>query len=142
MDTQPAAVARPPVEKSAHGVFLLGETVEDCNEAACRILGVTRSALIGRSLVELSPLLQPDGIVSSERWARRIYAARAGQQQWFQWQLRREGDGAVHVLVHLSAVEDSTERVTAHVHDMSGMADASWLNEDSRARVRHILDTA
>jgi PAS domain S-box-containing protein len=142
MTTRPATVARPLAETSAHGVFLLGDTVEDCNEAACRILGLERSALIGRSLIELSPLMQPDGIVSAERWARRIYAARAGQPQWFQWQFRRDGDGAVHALVHLSAMEDASAGVIAHVHDLSGMANASWLEEDSKARVRHILDHA
>ncbi|MGQ0525289.1 MAG: PAS domain S-box protein [Betaproteobacteria bacterium] len=142
MTTRPATVARPLAESSAHGVFLLGDTVEDCNEAACRILGLERSSLIGRSLVELSPPMQPDGIVSAERWARRIYAARAGQPQWFQWQFRRDGDGAVYALVHLSAMEDANAGVIAHVHDLSGMADASWLQEDSKARVRNILDHA
>ena len=121
---------------------MLGETVEDCNEAACRILAFERSQLIGKSPIDLSPTLQPDGIVSAERWARRIYAARAGQPQWFQWQFKKNNDGPVHVLVHLNAVEGSPAVVSAHVHDLSGMASASWLNEDSRTRVRHILDNA
>ncbi|MGQ0752574.1 MAG: PAS domain-containing hybrid sensor histidine kinase/response regulator [Betaproteobacteria bacterium] len=123
-------------------MLLLGDKVEACNKAACRILALERSDLIGRSPIDLSPHLQPDGIVSAERWARRIYAARAGQPQWFQWQFKKSGDGPIHVLVHLNAVEGSTEAVNAHVHDLSGMADASWLNEDSKARVRHILDNA
>jgi len=142
MDRPSTDVAPPPVGTPAHGVFLLGDTVEDCNQAACRILAFERAELVGKSPIDLSPALQPDGIVSAERWARRIYAARAGQPQWFQWQFRKNGDGPVHVLVHLKAVDGSHDRVRAHVHDLSGMASASWLNEESKARARHILDHA
>ena len=79
------------LERAAHGVIEIAETIEDCNDAACRMLEIERTALIGKSVIELSPDIQSDGTLSSERWARRIYAAKAGMPQWFQWQFRRDG---------------------------------------------------
>src|SRR5688572_22950304 len=102
MDLKEAADSRL-TENAAHGVIRLGASVEACNDAACLILGRPREALIGASLVDLSPSIQADGTLSSERWARRLHTARAGLPQWFQWQFQKRGDGAVHALVHLSA---------------------------------------
>src|SRR5687767_2354827 len=80
------------VERS-HGVFTAGWTVEDCNDALCRTLGRGRDELIGKTAVQLSPPIQADGALSPERWQRREHAARAGMQQWFQWQfLTRNGN--------------------------------------------------
>jgi len=128
------------METAAHGVILLGEAIEDCNDAACRVLGLARAELIGKSLVDLSPRIQADGTLSSERWTRRVQAARAGFPQWFQWQFRRDGTDIVHALVHLSpAGGDGAPAVVTEVHDLSRLSGASWERRESEARLRDVL---
>ena len=140
MDTKPAATSRL-LESAAHGVIVIGDAIEDCNDAACRILELPRSALIARSLVELSPRIQADGTLSSERWARRIHAAKAGLPQWFQWQFRRDSADAFQALVHLGpASRESGPAVIAQVHDLSRLAGAGWVHEESEARLRNVLE--
>ena len=142
MDTGSGSAKRL-LRHAAHGVILLGEAIEDCNEAACRILRCSRDALIGQSLIGLSPPIQADGTLSSERWARRVHAARAGLQQWFQWQFRSDGAGDVHALVHLSSTpRDGVPVVIAEVHDLSGISGAGWVQKESEARVRNVLEHA
>ena len=43
------------------GVLVIADAIEDCNEAACRLFGRSRDALIGLDPLELSPSSQPDG---------------------------------------------------------------------------------
>ena len=126
---------------TTHGVIVLGRAVEDCNKTACRVLGVGRNELIGRSLLDLSPEIQPDGALSSERWQRREHAARGGMPQWFQWQLRTRDSNAVHTLMHLSMYSLSgARRLVAHIHDLSQLRGTGWAREESEARLRHVLD--
>jgi PAS domain S-box-containing protein len=140
MDARSAAASRL-LESKAHGVIIVSETVEDCNEAACRVLGMPRSRLIGQSLVELSPAIQSDGTVSSERWQRRMHAASAGSPQWFQWQFRTDDAGTVHTLVHLSAESgDAGPCLIAQVHDLSRLSGAGWVLQESEGRLRNVLE--
>ncbi|HEX6007965.1 MAG TPA: PAS domain S-box protein, partial [Burkholderiales bacterium] len=134
------APARRLLEKAAHGVILLGEAITDCNDAASRALELEREALIGQSLIDLSPRIQADGTLSSERWTRRVQAAKAGLPQWFQWQFRRAGAEIVHALVHLSpASDDDGSEVIAEVHDLSRLSGAGWVHKESEARLRDVL---
>jgi PAS domain S-box-containing protein len=129
------------LDRAAHGVIAIGDAIERCNDAACRILELDRGALIGKSVVELSPDIQSDGTLSADRWARRIHAAKAGLPQWFQWQFRRDGAGAVHALVHLSAAtRDGHSVVIGEVHDLSRLSGAGWESEASAARLRNVLE--
>ena len=127
-------------DNAAHGVIRLGGSIEACNDAACLILGRPREALIGASLVDLSPSIQADGTLSSERWARRLHTARAGLPQWFQWQFQKSADGAVHALVHLSAESGHGECVIAEVHDLSRISGAGWATPESGARLKNVLE--
>ena len=127
------------LESKSHGVMVVGERVENCNEVACHLLGMARSQLIGKSVVELSPTIQVDGTVSFERWQRRIHAARAGQPQWFQWQFRGSDGTRVHALVHLSA-EAEASCVIAQVHDLSKISGAGWVHQESESRLKYVLE--
>ena len=127
--------------ESSHGAFAAGWTVEDCNDALCRALGLERHELIGKTALQLSPPVQADGALSPERWQRREHAARAGMQQWFQWQfLKRDGNPA-HSLVHLSTLDgDHGPRLLAQVHDLSRLRGAGWALEESERRLQDVLD--
>ena len=37
------------------GVLVIAGVIEDCNDAACRLFGRSREALVGRDALELSP---------------------------------------------------------------------------------------
>lgn len=134
-----STAARRLLESKSHGVMVVGERVENCNEVACHLLGMARSRLIGESVVALSPAIQADGTVSSERWQRRMHAARAGQPQWFQWQFRKSDASRVHALVHLGA-EPGGSCVVAQVHDLSHLSGAGWVQHESESRLKSILE--
>ncbi|MFM9887338.1 MAG: PAS domain-containing protein, partial [Burkholderiales bacterium] len=70
-------------------VFAMSDTIEDCNDSTCRLLGLTRDQIQGRTPLDLSPPLQPDGVPSAEAGKRRIEAALAGLPQSFIWEFRR-----------------------------------------------------
>jgi diguanylate cyclase (GGDEF)-like protein/PAS domain S-box-containing protein len=62
------------------GVFI------DCNDATLRMLGMReRGELVGRSPVELSPLVQPDGRASSEKAPEMIDMALRLSSHRFEW---------------------------------------------------------
>jgi PAS domain S-box-containing protein len=136
----PAGQTALPADKP-HGVFISGETLEACNEPLSRALGLPPERLIGKTPLELSPPVQADGALSTERWQRREHAARAGMPQWFQWQFLKGDGDAMHALVHLSrAAGTANQRLLVEVHDLSRLRGAGWLREESEARLRNILE--
>ena len=127
--------------EDSHGTFTAAWAVEDCNDALCRTLGRARRELIGKSAVDLSPPVQADGALSPERWQRREHAARAGMQQWFQWQFLKHDGNPAHTLVHLSTIDSERgPRLLAQVHDLSRLRGAGWALEESERRLQHVLD--
>jgi PAS domain S-box-containing protein len=125
-----------------HGVLLLDDVLVDCNGPFCSTLRTSRAKLTGKSPVDVSPRLQADGAYSSERWQRRVQAARAGLPQWFPWQFRSDDGRSVHTLVHLRAESASApQRLIAHVHDLSNLRRAGWLKPGSESRLQQVLDT-
>ena len=125
---------------AVHGIAVLGEGITDCNARFCRLIGRERTALIGRTPLELSPRVQADGALSSERWSRRWQAARAGLPQWFPWQFRNAEGERVHALVHLAGPQPGEATLVAHVHDLSNLREAGWIKPESHARLRDVLD--
>ena len=132
---------RPPalLDPLVHGYLLIDETVSESNERFCSMLGRSRTEIVGRSPIELSPLHQADGALSSERWSRRWQAARAGLPQWFHWQFSDRAGARVHALVHLRT-DAATEGLVAHVHDLSNVSEAGWIRPGSEARLQEVLD--
>ncbi len=81
-------------ENSLHGVFLVSDVFEDCNEEACRLFGCERKDIIGRTPEDFSPPTQPDGRDSAETAKSLIEAALSGTPQTFDWKHRRN-DGVL-----------------------------------------------
>ncbi len=122
-------------------VFVMAEGIEDCNDAACRLLGFERERILGRSPLELSSPVQPDGTPSAEGGRRRAEAALAGQPQWFQWEFRRADGGPVLTLVHMEAVRlDATTRLLVNVRDLSALWRAEVSLRETETRLEQILD--
>jgi PAS domain S-box-containing protein len=124
-------------------VFVMAQGIEDCNDAACRLLGAARERLLGRSPLEYSAPVQPDGTPSAEGGRRRAEAALAGQPQWFQWEFRRADGEPVVTLVSMEAVRlDAAVRLLVNVRDLSALWRAEASRRETETRLEQILDNA
>jgi PAS domain S-box-containing protein len=124
-------------------VFVMAQGIEDCNDAACRVLGAPRERLLGRSPLEYSAPVQPDGTPSAEGGRRRAEAALAGQPQWFQWEFRRADGEPVVTLVSMEAVRlDTAVRLLVNVRDLSALWRAEASRRETETRLEQILDNA
>lgn len=70
-------------------MILNGGVFSDCNLRTETLFRCGRNDIIGHSPIELSPLEQPDGRLSSEKAAEKIQAAMSGIPQVFEWVLLR-----------------------------------------------------
>ncbi|MCG6876126.1 MAG: PAS domain S-box protein [Betaproteobacteria bacterium] len=122
-------------------VLVLSENVEDCNEAACQLFGVTRDEFIGRSPLEFAPPNQPDGLPSETSARERLASALAGLPQWCTWQYRRKDGKLVDTLVHVEAVRvDGVRRVLIRIRDVSRLERAEVALAENEMRLQQILD--
>ncbi len=80
---------------SGDGLLLLGDTFEECNDAACRLWRCRSEDIVGSTPVDFSPPFQPDGRRSEEAARERIELARRGRPQSFYWKHARK-DGSLH----------------------------------------------
>jgi PAS domain S-box-containing protein len=62
-----------------------GGRIIDCNSKALHMFGVSKEKIIGTSLFEYSPDLQPDGITSKEKMTEKMNAALLEGPQLFEW---------------------------------------------------------
>ena len=65
----------------------------DCNPTSMRLLGATREQVLASNPVDFSPVVQPDGEMSREKWERLMHAALLDEVQQFECQCQR-ADGA------------------------------------------------
>ena len=125
------------------GVLVIGDAIEDCNEAACRLFGRAREALVGRDALELSPETQPDGSGSAVAATRRLESALAGLPQWFEWQFIGAGGDRLDTIVHVEAVlVDGRRRVLLRLRDVSRLQRAESRLRDTERRLQQILDNS
>ena len=66
-------------------IVIDGARIADCNNIAERLFGLHRGKLIGRSIHEMSPPLQPDGRPSPQMALQHIEAAIRGRSHRFDW---------------------------------------------------------
>jgi diguanylate cyclase (GGDEF)-like protein/PAS domain S-box-containing protein len=72
-------------EASGDGIVVLsGDTVVDCNDAACRMFRCDCEQMIGQSIAQLSPPQQAGGQSSADRASERLVGARV-----YEWRHRR-----------------------------------------------------
>jgi PAS domain S-box-containing protein len=138
-------------ENSADAILLMDGRFIDCNNQACRLYGIPREELIGRSPYELSPETQPDGRPSREAAMEYVSKALGGTPLRFQWRHLR-GDGA-HVDVEVSlarvlvrgknlliaTVRDITERLEAESRISESLAEKEILLKEIHHRVKNNL---
>lgn len=97
----------------------------ECNQKALHIFMLSREELIGKSILDISPAHQPDGVSSEEKLLDIMKTASTGDQQVFRWSFIRS-DGLefpasvslkneyfVDEEFTLSSIRDITKRVDA-----------------------------
>jgi PAS domain S-box-containing protein len=108
--------------ETAHdAIFLMDEKIFlDCNPRATKIFDCTREDIIGKSPLDFSPPVQPDGSDSKIRAREKIDMALAGQSQVFEWKHIKKDGTPFDAEVSLNAVPlDGVLHLQAIVRDIS-----------------------
>jgi len=85
-------------------LLLIDNVIVDCNKAALSLLGSTKDQIVGLSPVDLSPVQQPDGLVSAMKARQLIdHALEAGGSR-FEWIHRRLNGSEFWVEVVLTPI--------------------------------------
>ncbi|HDR72833.1 MAG TPA: PAS domain S-box protein [Methanoculleus sp.] len=107
-------------ESSNDALFLLSDSIIDCNEQVSRLLGCPKEEIVGRTLAEFSPAKQPDGRNSADAMHEVIRAALAGEPQFFSWQHQHHDRGRIYTEVRLKRIMLHGQAVLlATVHDVT-----------------------
>ena len=107
-------------ESSAEAIFLFDDIIFDCNEQACRLFGSIRHEIIGKSPAQLSPELQPDGSLSTDKARQLVDTTMAGETSTFPWQHQRQDGSIIDTEVSLNPVTINGKRVLqASVRDVT-----------------------
>jgi diguanylate cyclase (GGDEF)-like protein/PAS domain S-box-containing protein len=81
--------------ESAHDAIILlkNNLIVNCNQRALELFGAVPEEMLGKSLLEFSPLLQPDDLYSDEMYA--LYCQRLfeGSPQNFEWRFKSQAGG-------------------------------------------------
>jgi PAS domain S-box-containing protein len=77
----------------------------DCNEKAETMFGLPMGSIIGNSPAKLSPVMQPDGSISSNVVKKHISDVLAGMPQHFYWQHLRADGRTFEAEVSLNRIE-------------------------------------
>ncbi|NJN48409.1 MAG: PAS domain S-box protein [Candidatus Competibacteraceae bacterium] len=103
------------------GIFIIeaGRCV-DCNPKIPHLFGCQREDIIGRSLLEFSPTVQPNGTRSQSLVTEKMGLTQAGEPQYFEWRYRRFDGTPFDAEISLTAVsEDNRSFIFALVRDIT-----------------------
>jgi len=111
----------------ANDAVLLSRDLQyvECNEKATEMFGLSRTDIIGRNMLELSPASQPDGTDSSSRAQEIIDRTNSGKQQFFEWTFQRVDGTEFPAEVGLKILRlDNEELVLSSIRDISKRVNA------------------
>lgn len=134
--------------ESANDAMLLmeGARIVECNSAALRMFGLTRSELLGAHPADLSPEFQPDGQSSMALSTRNIERTLAGEEQRILWQHVRSGGerfmAEVALAPAMDAGLDTAPRFVAVLRDVTDTLRASEAMQASEQRFRQLFELA
>ena len=107
-------------EKSNDAIFIMDKLeIVDCNPVTENLFGLTKSEIIGKTPLELSPDYQQDGTPSEQKAHGLITKAYNGEPQLFEWVNLRNGS-LFHVEVNLSLFQlDEKPLLIAVIRDIT-----------------------
>ncbi|WP_425616250.1 PAS domain S-box protein [Anatilimnocola sp. NA78] len=97
------------IESAPEAILVLDQATGhyvDCNAEASRLFGFSRSQLLERGPLELSPDLQPDGQPSAVVAARKLAQAAAGLKPVFEWMHRSADNRLIPCEVRIMRLPD------------------------------------
>lgn len=129
-------------DNTAVGVFLAKDGVlVDCNEQACRLLGYSRTEIIGRRPRELFPPTQPNGRSSLEVAMEQTKSAEAGMPQSFYWQGRRKDGSLIDTEATLQPLAVQGQSLwLATLHDITEIRQAERALRELSGRLLQLQD--
>ena len=119
-----------PLERAARR-RALDDTVADCNERFCRILGCDATALVGKTFLELCPEVQADGAFSASAGSAAGTPRGPASRSGFRGSSATAGR-RVHALVQPEWIR-RPGRVVAQCTTSRTSADAGWTTRNPRA---------
>ncbi len=94
--------------------------IAECNPAGAKIFGCTQQQIVGQTIHDFSPELQPDGQFSNKKARKIIAAALAGSSQSFEWRHTRADGVEFDAEVSLSAITmDGEPRLLGAIRDIT-----------------------
>ena len=132
-------------ESADEALFLMDGTVFiDTNSKCLEMFGLRdRSEMIGRSPMDYSPPLQPDGRASREKAEELVGAALAGLPQRFYWKHARKDGSTFDAEVSLNALTlHGRVHVQAIVRDITARQAAEQAVRESEERFRLLSEAA
>jgi len=93
-------------ESSQDAILLLENTrIKKCNSQAVVLFGCTKlKEIVGRSIIDFSPIMQPDKVGSEQKGQEKISAALGDSTQVFDWLFTRLDGNPIHAEVTLNRV--------------------------------------
>lgn len=89
---------------SSDGMFLMSDVFIDCNDSVCSLFNCSKEDIIGKSPIDFSPEIQPDGRESSISAMEKIENAFNDKPQRFYWQHKRKDGVLFDAEVSLTAI--------------------------------------
>lgn len=102
-----------------------GQLYSECNQRALEVFGMSKEQLAGRSILDISPVHQPDGSLSQDTLQKIFQAAHEGEQQFFRWSFIRSDGTEFPASVNLKIFRlDEEELTLSSIRDISKRVDA------------------
>ena len=131
-------------ETSSDAIWVAsGVTISDCNPAAENLFRCGREEIVGRGPLDFSPPRQPDGQLSSEKFAELQSGLEGELPRAFEWTFLRPDGSTFEAEVTLNW-GNSPEAVHLHatIRDISERKKAEAALRESEARYKTLFETA
>jgi PAS domain S-box-containing protein len=126
-------------ETANDAIFIMKEDyLIDFNPMTIELIGYAKNELIGKSIIELSPSFQPDGISSSVKFKEKHGLIKIGTPQKFEWTIFRKDQSIIYTELSINRIEFSEEPflfvivrdITQHKLEEKALIESHLFNEE------------
>ena len=130
--------------ESAYDAIFLIENMRfvSCNNRAAELFGCTRKQeIIGRTLIDFSPVMQPDRVSSEQKGQEKLFSAQDGVPQCFEWLFTRLDGTPFYSEVTINRLSlDGKTLLQAIVRDVSERKSAEIALMESEKTYRRVVE--